>query len=83
MVDRRLAADRGVDLGQERRRQLRTGDAPLVAGGREPGHVANHSAAEGKDRPVPMDATLDERIEHRRERGKRLVLLAVGQDALD
>ena len=46
VIDAGLAADRGIDLREQRRRHLHEVDAALVAGGREPGHVADHAAAE-------------------------------------
>ncbi len=45
-IDRGLAADRGVDLGQQGGRDLHEVDAALVDRGREAGEIADHAAAE-------------------------------------
>jgi hypothetical protein len=46
MIDRGLAAHRGIDLRQQRGRDLDEGHAALVAGGGKAAHVADHPAAE-------------------------------------
>ena len=72
-VDRRLAADRGVDLGDEARRDRHPRDAAEVGRGRESGRVGRAAAAERDDRPAPVEAqVLPEAV----ERGERLRLLA-------
>ena len=50
VVDADLAADRAVDLREERRRHLDDRHAAEVRGGGEPGDVADDSAADGDDR---------------------------------
>ena len=55
-VDSGLAADRGVDLGDERRRHLDDGNASLVDGGAEAGEVADDAAAERDQGVVAADA---------------------------
>ena len=79
MIDGRLAADRGVDLREQRRRHLHVVDAALVAGRGESGHVADDAAAQRDDRGVAIHALRDQRIEDARHAFERLVLLAVGQ----
>ena len=49
MVDARLAADRRIDLRQQRGRQLDVVDAALIAGGGEAGHVTDDAAAQRDD----------------------------------
>ena len=79
-VDAGLAADRGVHLGEQRGRHLDEVDAALVAGGREPGDVADHSAAERDDHAVARDAPRNQRVLDGGEGVERLVPLAVGDD---
>jgi hypothetical protein len=45
VVDRRLAADRRIDLRQERRRYLQEGHPALVDRGGKAREIADHSAA--------------------------------------
>ena len=51
-VQARLPTHAGIDLGQERRRDLHEADPPLPRGRGEPGDVPEHPAAEGRQRPV-------------------------------
>ena len=72
-VDRRLAADRRVDLGDEARRHRRPGDAAEVRRRGETGRVGRAAAAERDDRPAAVEAQLlPEPVEGR----ERLRLLA-------
>ena len=48
-IDTGLAADRGVDLGEQRGRHLHHGNAAVIDGGREPSDIAHHTAADGHD----------------------------------
>ena len=48
-VDAGLAADRRIDLGDERRRDLDEPDAAQVGRGQEPGRVAERAAADGDE----------------------------------
>ena len=48
-VDRHLAADGGVDLGEQRRRHLDEPDAAQKGRGDVAGEVADHAAAERHD----------------------------------
>ena len=54
----------GIDLGQQGRGHLHEVDAALVAGGREPSHVADDAAAERDDAGVAVQPAL--RSAHRR-----------------
>ena len=59
-VDAGLAADRGVDLGQQRGRHLHDADAAPQDAGGEAGQVADHAAAEGDDAVAALDAELEQ-----------------------
>ncbi len=84
MIDAGLAADRGIDLRQQRRRHLDETDAAHVTRCRKTRDVADHAATERDHRGVALCARLDEPIENRLHRGQGLVRLAVGQrDARD
>ena len=63
MIDAGLAADRRVDLREQRRRHLHEIDAALVAGGGESGDVADHAAAERHDGSVAVQPRVDERVD--------------------
>ena len=80
MIDGGLAADRGIHLGQQRRRNLDEGHAALIAGRREASHVADHPAAESDDRAMPVEALIQQGGENFIQRLQRLVAFAVGQD---
>ena len=75
-----LAADGGVDLGQQRRRHLQTGDPPVVGGGGEPGGVADDAAAEGHDGVAPEETPGGEAATERLHRRQALGLLAVAHE---
>src|SRR4029453_10490633 len=77
MIDRRLATDAGIDLGEQRGRHLYEGDAALKGGGREAGQVADDPAAEGDDRRVAVEARVDQPIVQERQPGEVFVLFAV------
>ena len=82
MVDAGLAAHRGVDLRQQRGGYLDEVDAPLVAGRRKAGHVADHAAADGNQAAVPIEPVLQQGVEDPVEDVQILVFLAVGQNHL-
>ena len=63
MIDAGLAADGGIDLGQQGGGDLDEGDAALVAGGGKAGHVADHAAAQGDQGAVPTEAAPQEAVE--------------------
>ena len=66
MIDRRLAADRGIHLREQRRRHLHEVHAALVAGRDKAGQVADHAAAERQDRAVAREAVGDQYVEYAR-----------------
>jgi hypothetical protein len=76
-----LAADRGVDHREQRRRQLHDRDAALVRGCRESRDVADHAAAEREHHAVPVEARGDQRVDDDRDVAEGLLLLAAGQHA--
>ena len=67
-VDRGLAADGGVDLGEQRGRGLHDRDAAVVHGGGEAGGVADHAATERDDRVVAQQPPRGERASTGRRR---------------
>ena len=75
-VDAGLAADRGVDHREQRRRHLHDWDAAHVRRGDESGQVANDAAAERDDRRVAPEAGFEELVGEARPRLARLVRLA-------
>ena len=84
VVNARLAADRGIDLREQRRRHLDERDAAQVGRGGEPGDIANDAPAEGDDGRVAVGARFDQPVEDERYGVERLAALAVRQaDGLD
>ena len=81
VVDTGLAADRGVDLREQRRGNLRVGNAALIAGGRETRDVAHHASAECHHGRIAVEFLPHQRVEHPSRRLQGLVLLAVRKDA--
>ena len=79
VVDGGLAADRRVDLREQRRRHLHEIDAALEARGRVARDVADHAAAERDEAAVAVEPRVDEPVDDRSERRERLVPLAIGQ----
>ena len=83
MVDADLAADRAVDLRQQRRRHLDDRDAAQVGGRGEAGDVADHAAADRDDGGGAVGAGPDQRVVDAADRLQLFVALAVGdQDRL-
>ena len=83
-VDPGLAADRGVDLGQQRGRNLDVVDAAQEAGGDEASQIAHRTAAEGHHPTVTLAAALEHLPPDRGGGLDRLRRLAVGHlDRLD
>ncbi len=60
-VDRGLAADRGIHLGQQGGGNLRKGDAALEHGGGEAGEIADHPAAQRHDQALAVDLHVEQR----------------------
>ena len=79
MVDRRLTADGGIHLCEQRSRQLHEVDTALEARGRVARDVADDAPAEGEEARVAMKARVDEAIDDCRERRERLVTFTVRQ----
>jgi len=79
VIDRGLAADRGIDLRQQRGRHLHEVDAALVDRGREAGEVADHPAAERHQQAAPVEALAQQPLEDAIERLPILVGLAIGK----
>ena len=64
-VDRGLAADRAVDLGEQRGRYLDEAAAALQDRGGEPDQVADHPAAQRDDMVAAFDAESEQEVAHR------------------
>ena len=75
-IDSRLAAHAGIDLGEQRRRDLHQAHAPAQRRGAKSGKIADDPAAKGNDNVSPLDARLDQRIGDAGELGIRLGALA-------
>src|SRR5206468_1735052 len=78
MIDRRLAADGGVDLRQHGGGELDEVDATHVRGGDEAGHVTDGAPAERQHRRRAVEAGLEQRIPAPLGHAERLGRLAVG-----
>ena len=79
VVDRGLAADRRVDLRQQRRGHLHEGHAAHVAGRGEAGHVADHAAAQREQHRPAVAGGAQQRVVDALERRGVLEGFAVGQ----
>ena len=77
-VDTHLAANRGINLCQQRRRHMGQPDAPQVGGGREPCHVADHAAAKCHDGRRAVGLRPQQRVVDAGGRRQGLVALAIG-----
>src|SRR5882762_8012242 len=62
MIDRRLAAARGIDHGEDGRGKLDEVDAAHVGRGDEPGDIAHGSAPEGENRGGPVEAQREQLV---------------------
>src|SRR5437773_2024744 len=78
VVDRGLAADRGVHLGEHRRGKLDEVDAAHVGRRDEPGDVAHGSPAEGEHRGGAVEPGGEQGVPAARGHGERLRGLALG-----
>ena len=57
-IDTGLPTDRGVHLGEQRRRDVSDRYAPVVDGGRKPGHIGHHSPTHTHDDVCSCQAEL-------------------------
>ena len=57
-----LAADRRVEHGEQRGRDLQVGHPSHVGGGDEPGQIAGHAASQGDEAAIPAKAALEQPI---------------------
>src|SRR5258708_15636498 len=79
-IDAGLAADGGVDLGQERCWNLNVADAAHVDGGEEAGDVAEDAATEGEEERVAVSARGGELLGEGFDAAHALVRFAAGQE---
>ena len=75
-IDRGLAADRGIDLGQQGGRHLDVIEAAPHRGGAKAREVAHHPAAESNDDVAALELRGDQRLAHALEHGEALGALA-------
>ena len=80
MIDRGLAADRRVDLGEQRRRHLQQGHAPLIGRRGESGQIADDTAAERNQQSRAFGAQLEQARVDIVERRPILVRFAFGDE---
>ncbi len=64
MVDRRLAADRGIDLRQDRGRDLNEVDPAHIDGAGKAGQVADDAAAQRDDHVLAVEACVQHGVEN-------------------
>ena len=75
-IDRGLAADRGIDLRQQRGRHLHKVEAAPDDGGGKSGEIADHSAAQRDHEVGALDTGFDQSLAQALEHGKALGALA-------
>ena len=75
-VDRGLAADRGIDLRQQRSRHLHVIETAARHGGGEAREIADHAAAQRDDEVATLDAGGDQRLADGLEPAEALRALA-------
>ena len=63
-VNRRLAADRGIDLGQQGGRDLDEVDATHIERSRQPGQIADNPATEREDQIPPVESEGQQPVDH-------------------
>jgi hypothetical protein len=80
MIDCRLAANRGIHLREQRRGNLDEWHATLIAGRREPAHVADHTAAQSNQNGTAFTARTEQGIEYSVEGFPGFELLAIRQN---
>ena len=71
-IDRRLAADRGIHLRQQGRRNLNEVDAAHVERRRQAGQVAHDTAAQGHDHVLAVQPGLKQPVQHELQLGEGL-----------
>lgn len=76
VIDARLAADAGIHHGQKSGWDLHKRHAAQHRRRDEPGHVADHSAAECQYRRAALDPRGKNAIEHRQQISQRFVLFS-------
>ena len=79
-VDAGLAADRAVDLGEQRGRHLHAVQPAQQDGCGKSGKIADHPAAERHDRSGPVDAMIEQPLQQVAELRHALRCLTGGQD---
>src|SRR5712691_11282153 len=80
VIDRGLAANRGIHLSEQRGRHLNEGDAAQIGGGGEARQIPDYPTPEGDERSITRASLLEQRIEDPIQGTPVLVLLAVGND---
>ena len=81
-VDRGFSADRRIDCGQQRRRQLHEPDAAQIAAGGKSGEVADDPAAQRDSEVCPRHMRLAHRLKQVAEYADRLAVLACGDNEM-
>ena len=79
MVDGGFAADRRIDLRQQRGGHLHKRHAAHIAGGGKAGHVANHPAAQRKQHRFAIAPVAQQGVKNQVEGLPVFVLFAIGQ----
>ena len=82
VVHTRLTTHGRINLRQQRGRNLNKINATLVAGCREPGHVADHATAERHQAAISVEAIFQEGVKNPTQDVQGLVFFAVRQDYL-
>ena len=77
-----LAAHRRIHLRKQRGRDLDEWHAALVSGGREAGHVADHTATQGNQRGLAVASIFEQRGENVVQYIEGLVHLAIREQHL-
>src|SRR5258707_109968 len=76
-IDRGLAAHRGIDLGEQRRRHLNVIEAAPYDGRREPREITDHAAAERDHQITAFDLGDDQFLAHALKRDETFRGLAL------
>src|SRR5262245_56776811 len=78
-IDSRLAANRAVNLGQQRCRYLNVWQSPQVAGGCKARDVSDHAASKGNQQSLSIGAQTGQSTVDPFNRRKRLVSFPFGK----